>query len=339
MNERFSPNREPTADDAPELDLGTVEAGVARAAQALLATQRADGHFCFDLEADATIPAEYVLLLHYLGEADAALEAKIAAYLRRIQGAHGGWALFADGGFDMSASVKAYFALKMTGEPTDAPHMAGAREAILARGGAANSNVFTRILLALYGQVPWRGVPVMPVEIMALPRWFPFHLSKVSCWARTVLVPLLVLQALKPRARNPRGVAIPELFAEPPETVRRWPKGPHQIAPWSQVFGGIDRVLRGVEPYFPRGSRQRSIGKAVAFVEKRLNGENGLGAIYPAMANAVMMFDALGVSREDPRALIARKAVDGLLVVGETNLLPALPVAGLGHRARRARAA
>src|SRR6202022_2841175 len=117
---------------------------------------------------------------------------------------------------DMSASVKAYFALKMIGDPVDADHMRRAREAMLARGGGARSNVFTRALLSLFTVVPWRSVPVMPVEIMLLPRWFPFHLDKVSYWARTVIVPLLVLQALKPKARNPRQVTIDELFLEPP---------------------------------------------------------------------------------------------------------------------------
>ena len=168
--------------------------GIDSATKALLDLQRPDGHWVFELEADATIPAEYVLLRHYRGEeVDSALEAKIATYLRRIQGTHGGWPLFHDGAFDMSASVKAYFALKMIGDPIDAPHMKRARDAILSRGGAARSNVFTRTLLALYGVIPWRAVPMMPVEIMLLPAWFPFHLSKISYWARTVIAPLLVL--------------------------------------------------------------------------------------------------------------------------------------------------
>lgn len=185
------------------------------ATKALLACQRADGHFQFELEADATVPAEYVLLLHYLGEpVDAALEAGIAAYLRRIQGAHGGWPLFADGAFDMSATVKAYFALKMIGDSAQAEHMHRAREAVRLRGGAERSNVFTRCLLALYGIVPWRAVPVMPVEIMLLPKWFPFHLDKISYWSRTVIVPLLVLMAKKPRARNPKEISVAELFLE-----------------------------------------------------------------------------------------------------------------------------
>src|SRR2546429_1259736 len=148
-----------------------LDEAVVRATKALLGLQRDDGHWVFELEADATIPAEYVLLRHYLGEpVDSVIEAKIASYLRRIQGEHGGWPLFRDGAFDMSASVKAYFALKMIGEAADAAHMVRAREAIRSRGGAARSNVFTRVMLALFGIVPWRAVPVMPVEIMLLPR-------------------------------------------------------------------------------------------------------------------------------------------------------------------------
>src|SRR5215207_7976337 len=289
---------------------------IAVATCALVGQARDDGHWCFELEADATIPSEYVLLTHFRGETpNLELEAKIAAYLRRIQGRHGGWPLFHDGAFDMSASVKAYFALKMIGEPVDAPHMRRAREAVLAHGGAARSNVFTRFLLALYGEMPWRGVPVMPVEIMLLPRWFPFHLSKVSYWARTVLVPLLVLQTLKPRARNPRGVAIDELFLQPPGTLGPPPKAPHQHWPWFLVFRGIDAGLHVIEPYFPKRMRRRAIDKAVAFVRERLNGEDGLGAIYPAMANSVMMFDVLGYPRDHPDVKIARASIDKLLVI------------------------
>ena len=157
----------------------------------------------FELEADDTIPAEYVLLRHHLGEpVDAALEAKIANYIMRRQGTHGGWALVQDGPFDMSASVKAYFALKMIGHSVDAPHMARAREAIRSRGGAIHSNVFTRFMLAMYGVTTWRSVPVLPIEIMLLPMWSPFHLNKISYWARTTIVPLMILAVLKPLARN-----------------------------------------------------------------------------------------------------------------------------------------
>jgi squalene-hopene/tetraprenyl-beta-curcumene cyclase len=299
----------------PLSDVG-LDASIDTAATALLGLQHWDGHFVFELEADATIPAEYVLMRHFLGEPiDTGLERKIAAYLRRIQSSDGGWPLFHEGASNISASVKSYFALKMIGDAVDAPHMARARQWILASGGAAASNVFTRNLLALYGAIPWRGVPVVPVEIMLLPRWFPFHIDKISYWARTVLVPLTVLNALKPRARNPKGVHVKELFVTPPDEVTVWPRGPHQKWPWAQLFAGIDRLLRIAEPFFPTVTRKRAIRHAVQFVTQRLNGEDGLGAIFPAIANSVLMFDALGYPAEHPDRHTARAALDKLLVI------------------------
>jgi squalene-hopene/tetraprenyl-beta-curcumene cyclase len=295
-----------------------LERRIERATVALLARQRADGHWLFELEADATIPAEYVLLRHYLGEpVDEELERKIAVYLRRIQGAHGGWPLFRDGDLDVSATVKAYFALKMIGDPIDAEHMRRAREAVLAHGGAARSNVFTRIMLALFGFIPWRAVPVMPVEIMLLPKWFPFHLDKISYWSRTVIVPLLVLMAKKPQVKNSKAVRIDELFLEPPQNLGPAPKAPQQKASWFWFFRGVDEVLRFAEPFFPKRVRQHAIDRAVAWVVERLNGEDGLGAIFPAMANSVMMFALLGYPEDHPHRAIARKSVEKLLIVHE----------------------
>src|SRR5258708_6085028 len=242
----------PSRSSGSAVDRPTLDGSIAAATQALIDCQRSDGHWVFELEADSTISAEYVLLKHYLDEPlDAVLEQKFAVYLRRQQGAHGGWPLFHDGDFDMSASVKAYFALKMIGDAPDAPHMVRAREAILSRGGAKQSNVFTRILLALYGVMKWTSIPVMPVEIMLLPPWFPFHLSKISYWGRTVIVPLLVLRALKPLARNRRGVAIDELFLENPRDLGPPERAPHQNAGWFALFRIIDVILRAAEPWFP----------------------------------------------------------------------------------------
>src|SRR5260221_2767492 len=149
---------------------GALEASIASATRAVLDYRQPDGHWVFELEADSTIPAEYVLLRHYLGEpVDAVLEAKIANYLRRVQGAHGGLPLVHYGDFDISASVKAYFALKMIGDSSDAPHIARAREAIRSPGGAIYSNGFTRFMLALFGGLKWRSVPGLPVQVMVLP--------------------------------------------------------------------------------------------------------------------------------------------------------------------------
>lgn len=297
-------------------DLAALDALIAEQAGRLQAAQRGDGHWVFELEADATIPAEYILYRHFLAEIDEALEKKIAVYLRRIQGAHGGWPLFHGGDFDISASVKAYFALKAVGDPPDAPHMARARAAILAHGGAERSNVFTRSLLALWGEVPWRAVPAMPVELMLLPKWFPFHLSKVSYWSRTVIVPLVVLMALKPRSRNPRGIRIAELFKRPPERVRDWHKNPTgRFA--GNVLLRLDKVFRALEPVMLKSRRRRAIKRAMDFVEERLNDVDGLGGIFPAMVNAVLAMEALGYAKDDPRLVTAKKAVDALLVVKE----------------------
>jgi squalene-hopene/tetraprenyl-beta-curcumene cyclase len=295
-----------------------LDASIARAADAILAVQQPDGHWVYELEADATIPAEYILLVHYLGETpNAELEQKVARYLRRIQLPDGGWPLFSDGALDVSASVKAYFALKMIGDPEDAEHMRRARRAIVEAGGAEAANVFTRNLLALYGVVPWRAVPMMPVEIMLLPESFPFHLSKVSYWARTVIVPLLVLNARRPVAKNPRGVRIDELFRGKPSTTRLLPRAPHQSRGWFSLFRAVDAVLRAADGLFSKARRQRAIDAAVAFVDERLNGEDGLGAIFPAMANAVMMYDTLGYPPEHPKRAIARASLDKLLVVDD----------------------
>ncbi|MDD5586753.1 MAG: squalene--hopene cyclase, partial [Alphaproteobacteria bacterium] len=286
--------------------------------EGLLGLQKADGHWAFELEADATIPAEYILLDHFMGTVNQPLHERMAVYLRSIQEDHGGWPLFHRGAFDISASVKSYFALKCAGDDVHAPHMVRARSAILKHGGAETSNVFTRIQLALFGAVPWRAVPVMPVEIMLLPRWFPFHLSKVAYWSRTVIVPLLVLMAKKPQARNPRGITVQELFVTPPSQVKHWHTNKTRSI-LNPAFRFVDSVLRFFEPHMPKFFRQMAINRAVAWVKERLNGEDGLGAIYPAMANAVMMYDCLGYAPDHPDAAMARAAIDKMVVDGPHN--------------------
>jgi len=297
--------------------LTAIDTAVDRAAAALIDAQRPDGHWVFELEADCTIPAEYVLLRHYLGEpVDAALEAKIGNYLRRIQSdTHDGWGLFHAGGFDISASVKAYYALKMIGDDTAASHMARARAAILGAGGAGAVNVFTRIQLALFDAGPWSTVPTMPPELILLPRWFPIHLSKMSYWARTVVVPLLVLCALKPVARNAKGVKVDELYTG--EAVRAGTKAADPKWLWTKGFNALDRLLKAGDGLWPTKLRQRAIRACETWVVERLNGEDGLGAIYPAMANSVMMFDLLGYADNHPARAIARQSVENLLVIKE----------------------
>ncbi len=314
-----------------------LDAAIDRAKATLASEQRPDGHLCYELEADATIPAEYVLLEHYLDQIDETLQQKIGNYLRRIQGDHatnpGGWPLFHGGKFDLSASVKAYYALKIIGDSPEAPHMCKARAAILAHGGAERANVFTRIQLALFGAAPWEACPVVPIELMLMPPWFPINMRKVSYWSRTVMTPLMYLTAKKPVARNPRKVFVDELFTRPQAQIKDWIRGPYK-SPWGYFFKGLDSLLRMVEPHFPAAYRDKAIRKAIAWTIERLNGEDGLGAIYPAMANAAMMFDHLG---DKEHFDIAMGSVKKLLVIKDDEaycqpcLSPVWDTALAGH--------
>ncbi|MGH8294117.1 MAG: squalene--hopene cyclase [Steroidobacteraceae bacterium] len=285
------------------------------ARDALIALQAADGHWVFELEADCSIPAEYILMMHHLDEIEPDLERKLAVYLREQQAAHGGWPLYFGGELDLSCSVKAYYALKLAGDDPDAPHMRRAREAILARGGAARVNVFTRIALALFGELPWRAVPYIPVEILLMPKWFPFHIDKVSYWSRTVMVPLFVLCTAKPAARNPRNIHVRELFARAPEEERRYFRLPRKGRLLARIFFATDRAARCIDPLIPAAMRKAAMRRAEAWVLERLNGEDGLGAIFPAMVNALEMMVLLGYPADDPRRLTAKRAIEKLLVI------------------------
>ncbi len=290
------------------------------AREELLSRQTDAGYWLFELEADCTIPAEYIMMMHYLDEIDTALEARIAVYLRAHQADHGGWPLYYGGELNLSCTVKAYYALKLAGDSPDAPHMVRARKAILERGGAARANVFTRIALALFCQVPWRAVPYIPVEIMLLPRWFPFHLDKVSYWSRTVMVPLFILCTYKPKARNPRNVDVAELFTTPPDKEHGYfSSGPEAVSAKQRLLTGaflvLDRVFRMTDFLIPRTLRGAATKRAENWFLERLNGEDGLGAIFPAMVNALEAMVLLGYPQDDPRRVTAKRALEKLLVI------------------------
>lgn len=285
--------------------------GIDRAHEALLQSQHEEGYWCFELEADCTIPSEYVLMMHFMDEIDEALQTKIGVYLRNKQAEHGGWSLYPGGGLDISGSVKAYYALKLIGDSPDSAHMTRARDAILAKGGAVRSNVFTRILLTMFEQTPWRSVPLLPAEIVLLPKWFPFHLSKVSYWSRTVMVPLSILCTLNARAKNPRDIDIRELFTVPPEQERNFFPARSGL---NRLFLTLERVGRVIMQLTPSRIRRKAIETAEQWTLERLNGSDGLGGIFPAMVNAYEALTLLGYPRDDPRIKDCREALRRLLV-------------------------
>lgn len=299
--------------DISLVDTDSLDGVIQKARSCLQNRQKRDGHWAFSLEADVTISAEYILLNHYLGEINDKVEQKLGNYIRRIQNADGGWPLYHGGDMNVSASVKAYFALKLIGDSPESPHMLKARDKILANGGAKESNVFTRITLALFGMVPWRATPVTRIEILFAPKWLPLHINKVSYWTRTVTVPLLILTAIRPRANNPRKITIDELF-----TKSRFEENYQISNPTGNWIGSLmialDRIARPFDSLIPKYFVNRGIKKGLHFINERLNGEEGLGGIFPAMANTLMAFDAIGLNKNDARVVEARKAIDKLLV-------------------------
>jgi squalene-hopene/tetraprenyl-beta-curcumene cyclase len=290
-----------------------LDRSIDRARQALMAMQQPDGHWCFEFETDCTISSEYILMMHFLDEIDEVLQDKLARYIRSKQrrDTHGGWPLYQDGPIDLSCTVKSYYALKAAGDAADAPHMRHAREVILAHGGAAKSNVFTRILLAMFEQVPWRAAPYVPVEIMLFPKWAPFHLDKVSYWARSTMVPLFILCSLKARAKNPRQVSVRELFVIPPEEERHYFARGGLI---NTLFLLLDKVGRACDPLIPRSLRMKAVRRAEQWFLPRLNGEDGLGGIFPPMVNALEAMDLLGYPKDHPARATCLKALQKLIV-------------------------
>src|SRR5262245_34730606 len=280
----------------------SVAAAIHRAQEHLLDLQDPAGFWLGELEADATITSEYLLLRHLVGTPDPGLEAKAVRYIRERQTADGSWNLYEAGAGDVSASIKAYFALKMAGVPPGDGAMVRARRWILDHGGPVQANVFTKITLALFGQYPWGGVPAMPVEIMLLPRWSYFNVWEISYWSRTVLIPLLILMDRRPVHAVPRDRGIEELWAhhlhlDDPAYARRG------FVSWKNFFIGVDGILKTWAALRHRPGRGRALRAAHDWLVPRMAVPGGLGGIYPAMVNGILALRLLGYP--DDHGLIA----------------------------------
>ena len=273
-------------------------------------------HWCFELEADSTIPSEYILMQHFLGRSNEELAEKIGRYICRRQNINGSWSLYDDGPGDMSATVKAYFALKLTGHSADDVHMVSARNWALTNGGAEKVNVFTRITLALFNQLPWRTVPAMPVEMMFLPKWWFFNLGKVSYWSRCVIVPLLIIFAKRPIVSVAKDMGVSELFILDPKNFRTLDKINFR-QPVKSCFVMLDRILKKIDPYIPELIRNRAIARAERWTREHCSGVGGIGAIFPALVNAVISLQLQGATDGDPDLVRTLTAIDALILEGD----------------------
>ncbi|MEC8265218.1 MAG: squalene--hopene cyclase [Pseudomonadota bacterium] len=272
-----------------------------------------EGCFVYELEADSTIPSEYILLMHFLGEINLDLEKKIKNYLLSKQNKDGGWPLYFGGESNISASVKAYYALKLSGISPKENLMQLAKKFIIKNGGAEQSNVFTRITLAQFGQISWEAVPYMPLELINFPKWFPFNIYKISYWSRTVLIPLLIIMDKKPLANNPNGVDIQEIFIKPGRLIEEIK--PADNKKFSYIFKYLDKIIRFFLPsLITKRFKQRCTEDIYKWVLERLNGEDGLGGIFPAMVNALVALKIDEKQRFKKQVEVCKQSINNLIV-------------------------
>ena len=278
---------------------GSLEQAIVNGANHLLSLQAEEGYWLGELEADTTLESDYIYYLYVLGKADPVRIAKLANYVRRRQLPDGGWNIFPGGPSDLNATCKAYFALKLTGDDINAPHMTQAREAVHGLGGLELTNSYVRFYLALIGAVGWELVPSIPPELLLLPTWFYLNIYEMSSWTRGIVIPMAILSALRPDWRLPERARVDELFKDISHKAAAfdWSK---QLISWRNVFLAIDRGLKLYEKLPWKPLRNRALREAKAWMLAHMERSEGLAAIYPAMMNSIFALMALGHGPDDP---------------------------------------
>jgi squalene-hopene/tetraprenyl-beta-curcumene cyclase len=290
----------------------------------LLALQAEDGHWCGELEGDTILESEYVLLMHALGRGDAPRVGKACEYLRRKQLASGGWTHYAGGPIEVGGSVKAYFVLRLAGDDPESEPMTRARRAILENGGIEACNSFTKILLAIFGQYDWAKCPAVIPEMLLLPSWFPFNIGDMSAWSRTIVVPLSIIWASKPRVDVPPGRGIEELHTR--GVSKRWsleavnPKAKTLKAwLWGLFFTLVSGFFTAVEMIGIHPLRRRALAKAEAWTLARLEDSDGLGAIFPPIVNTILALKGLSYPVDHPAVASQIAELERLVIEDEAT--------------------
>src|ERR1700678_1168060 len=287
-------------------DLGSrVEVAVEAARKYLFSQQHEEGYWCGELEADTTLESDYILLHTLLGTGNQERFDKAARYILNHQNEDGGWSIYATGPSNISASVKAYFGLKLAGFTADHPALARARKKILAMGGVTEVNTFSKIYLCFFGQYDYDAVPAIPPEIVLFPNWFWFNIYEISAWSRAMLVPLSICYAKKPFKKVPDEMGVEELFVGGMQKSRmhlRWSK---KLISWRNFFLCLDRMTHWFERVHVRPLRSIALKSAEQWMLGRFEMSDGLGAIYPSMMNAIIALRCQGYSLDDPQVIRA----------------------------------
>jgi len=311
---------------APSHPHGTLAAPVRRAIlrtrRWFLSQQQPDGSWVAELEGDTILESETILLWAFLGREDSEPARRAARYLVEKQLPEGGWAMYPGGGVEISGSVKAYFALKLTGHDPSAEYMQRARRAILAHGGADAVNSFTRFYLALLGQISYDQCPAVPPEVALLPKWFPINLYAVSSWSRTIIVPLSIVSAMQPVRRLDPSRGIRELFLRDPEN---WPplRCPGQsrntgLLSWDRFFRTIDGALKWCQRHRFTPLRRRALKTAEQWLLERFQRSDGPGAIYPPIVWSIIALHCLGYDDESPQVQYCHRQLNDLALEDKT---------------------
>jgi len=280
------------------LRLGFSEA-IDRASRYLLGLQSEAGYWVGELEADTTLESDSVKLWRLLGRVDPAKEEMLVRTITNQQLPDGGWPIYAGGPAELNATVKAYVALRLAGTPKETPALARARAAVHRLGGLERINSFEKVYLALFGCYPWDQVPALPPELILLPNWFPFNLYEISYWSRTILVPLAVVYATRPKGAE--RLNVDELWLDPSAKQAKITNLQKNGAFWRFFFLLADRFLKVHERSPWKPWRAQALRAADRWITERLVEADGMGAIFPAMFNAVFALKGLGYEEGDPQ--------------------------------------
>lgn len=294
-----------------------VQAALSRATDCLVSMQNESGFWCGELEGDSILQSEYILLKFIIEQENDPRLPKIANYLRTQQRASdGAWIQYPGGKPDLSATVKAYFALKLLGDSLDAPHMKKARELVLSLGGAERCNTYSKFYLAALGQMHYDSIPVIPPELVLLPKWFYFHLDKVSAWSRTMIMPLAVISSYRPVRQLPAPRSIMELYISHDYVHRPFIEFNKELLSWKNLFLAIDRGLKLLERTKLKPLRRSALQRIEEWILKRTEGQrsDGLGAIFPPMVYIIIALRCLGYSMDNPRVKEAERQLDRLMI-------------------------
>jgi squalene-hopene/tetraprenyl-beta-curcumene cyclase len=292
---------------APEvLEPRDARAALAAAVGHLRNLQAPAGWWKGELATNVTMDAEDLLLREFLGIRGEPETLEAARWIRSQQRDDGSWATFEGGPGELSTTVEAWVALRLAGDPADAPHLRHAQAFVLAHGGLESTRVFTRIWLAMFGLWRWDALPELPPELIFLPRWFPLNVYDWACWARQTVVPLTIVASLRPTRPLPFGVDELRTGAGPLRKAPLWS--------WAGFFQRLDTALHFYGRHPVRPLRRLARARAAEWILARQEADGSWGGIQPPWVYSILALHLLGYALDHPAVRAGIAGLDGFVV-------------------------